>query len=153
MRIFIDLVDPFLYVIERHFICDAIGQNNPDCSLVVSLCDVFKSLLASCVPNLQLYSLIFHVYGLDLEVDPDRSHIVFLELTITESHEDVGFTDTAVPNNYELDEHIEIVFVFSTHLAHYIILIDLKARGKEAHQQHLRVVWTGASEDWPSFIF
>lgn len=101
--------------------------------------------MASCVPDLQLNLLIFHVNCLNLEVDSDGGDIVFLELTIAESHEDVGFADAAVTNYYQFDKHIEIVLLFSSHLAHYIILVRLKARGKEAYQQHLLEVWAGAS--------
>jgi hypothetical protein len=64
-----NLPEPVLNVIEGLHVGAVVHKNDAHCSFVVGLGNGSKSLLTSCVPHLQLHSLIIHVYLLDLEVN------------------------------------------------------------------------------------
>jgi hypothetical protein len=78
------LLHPILYILKSLTFIDCIGQNDAHGTSVVGLCDCFKLLLASCVPDLKSYYLIGNKYGFDFEVDADGSEMGGHEVVITE---------------------------------------------------------------------
>ena len=63
------LLKPIGNVVESSLISAIVYQDDPHGSLIVSLGDSAEPFLASCVPNLQLDSLIVDVNFLDFEVN------------------------------------------------------------------------------------
>ena len=65
----INLLKPVGNVVESSLISAIVNQDNAHGSLVVSLGDCAEPLLSSCVPYLQLYSLVIDVNFLDFKVN------------------------------------------------------------------------------------
>ena len=65
----VDLFQPILNVLERSLLRAIVYQNDAHCTLVVGLSDRSESLLACCVPYLQLDALVLHIYRLYFEVN------------------------------------------------------------------------------------
>lgn len=65
----INLLEPVGYVVESSLISAIVNQDNAHGSLVVSLGDCAEPLLSSCVPYLQLDSLVIDVNFLDFKVN------------------------------------------------------------------------------------
>ena len=65
----INLLGPVGYVVESSLISAIVNQDNAHGSLVVSLGDCAEPLLSSCVPYLQLDSLVIDVNFLDFKVN------------------------------------------------------------------------------------
>ena len=63
------LLQPVGDVVEGLLLGAVVHQNNAHSTLVVGLCDCPETLLASCVPNLQLDLLIININILNLEVN------------------------------------------------------------------------------------
>ncbi len=79
---FFGLTHPGVDSVERVAICDIVSDNDAVGTLVVTLCDCLESLLASCVPNLQLANFVITVDGSDLEIHANGRHKVFLKVVI-----------------------------------------------------------------------
>jgi hypothetical protein len=67
--VLINLLKPVGNVVESSLISAIVNQDNAHGSLVVSLGDCAEPLLSSCVPYLQLYSLVIDVNFLDFKVN------------------------------------------------------------------------------------
>jgi hypothetical protein len=67
--VLINLLEPVGNVVESSLISAIVDQDNAHGSLVVSLGDCAESLLASCVPHLQLDPLLIDVNFLDFKVN------------------------------------------------------------------------------------
>ena len=65
----INLLEPVGNVVESSLISAIVNQDNAHGSLVVGLGDSAESLLASCVPYLQLDPLLIDVNFLDFKVN------------------------------------------------------------------------------------
>lgn len=65
----INLLEPVGNVVESSLISAIVNQDNAHGSLVVSLGDCAEPLLSSCVPYLQLDSLVIDVNFLDFKVN------------------------------------------------------------------------------------
>ena len=65
----INLLKPVGYVVESSLISAIVNQDDAHGSLVVSLGDSAEPLLSSCVPYLQLDSLVIDVNFLDFKVN------------------------------------------------------------------------------------
>ena len=68
--------------IEGVAICNIVSDDDSVGTLVVTGCDCLKSLLASCIPNLQLANFVIAVDGSDLEVHANGWHKVLLKVVI-----------------------------------------------------------------------
>lgn len=66
---------------------------------------------------MELESFVVNLDCFDFEVDSDGGNIIVLEILLAESHEDVGFTDTRVTDDYEFDE-VVVGLVFSFEFGH-----------------------------------
>jgi hypothetical protein len=67
--VLINLLEPVGNVVESSLISAIVNQDNAHGSLVVSLGDCAEPLLSSCVPYLQLDSLLIDVNFLDFKVN------------------------------------------------------------------------------------
>ena len=65
----LDLFEPVLDIVKSAFLGAVVDEDDAHGSLIVGLCDGSESLLSSCVPDLELDSLVLHINRLDLEVD------------------------------------------------------------------------------------
>lgn len=65
----INLLEPVGYVVESSLISAIVNQDDAHGSLVVSLGDSAEPLLSSCVPYLQLDSLVIDGNFLDFKVN------------------------------------------------------------------------------------
>ena len=65
----INLLEPVGNVVESSLISAIVNQDNAHGSLVVSLGDCAEPLLSSCVPYLQLDSLVIDINFLDFKVN------------------------------------------------------------------------------------
>jgi hypothetical protein len=104
----------FTNIFEGPSLIDAIDEYDPSGALVVSLRDVFESLLSSRIPNLQLDALISHTECLYLEINPDGGHIIHPEHILTKTKEDVSLANSTITNYYDL-EYL-LLGSFFTHL-------------------------------------
>ena len=75
--------------------------------LVEGLSDVTESLLAGSIPYVHGDKMRTDLYFLDFEIYSDGSQIISMKLILTVSHQQTGFTNTAVP--YDQEFHIVIV--------------------------------------------
>jgi len=78
----LDLFQPVLNIAESALFSAIIDQNNSHRTLVICLGDSTETLLASCVPYLQLDSLVLNINGLDLEVDSNGWHVTSWEMIL-----------------------------------------------------------------------
>ena len=65
----LDLIHPVANILITLFLCAVIAKNNAIRAFVICLSNSPESLLASRVPDLELYILAVDRYVLDLEVD------------------------------------------------------------------------------------
>ena len=87
------LSDPITHVVKAVLRCTVIHNNDPLCILKVSLSNGPISLLARCVPNLQLYIFAVNLDGFYLKVDADRGDVRGVEVFICELEEETGLAD------------------------------------------------------------
>ena len=66
----INLSNPISHIIEAFFARAVISKDDAHCPFVVGLGNCSKTLLTSCVPDLQLDILAVDIYCFDLEVNP-----------------------------------------------------------------------------------
>ena len=81
----VNLLDPVFDVLERFLVGDGIGEDDTDGSFVVSLVDIFVTLLSGSVPNLKFYFTSFNANDFDLKIDSDGGGITDLEIVVAES--------------------------------------------------------------------
>lgn len=93
-----DLFDPAADILKGLFVIHPIGEDDATGSLVVGLRDIPKAFLSGGVPDLQSNLGIIDGDGFDLEVDADGGHVAVLEYSIAELGEEVGLTDSTVPD-------------------------------------------------------
>ena len=63
------LSNPVSHVVEALLAGAVIRQNDSHSSLIISLCDGSEPLLASGIPNLELYVLAINVYSFYLKIN------------------------------------------------------------------------------------
>jgi len=90
-RVCFDLVHPSLNILERISINYRKSKNYSSGAFVVGLGDIFESLLASCVPNLQFIPPVVDRNSFDFEIDTDGCHIGIFEGVLTKTSNQVGF--------------------------------------------------------------
>jgi hypothetical protein len=85
-----------VHTAKAPLIRNIVNQQYAHRSPVVSCRDGSKSLLARCVPYLQLDALAVEVYRADLEVDTDRSNEGGCETVFGKAEEAARLADTGV---------------------------------------------------------
>lgn len=97
-----NLFDPGDYIIIAAIISDGVSKDNAGRTFVVSLCNVAKALLTSSIPYLQFDLLIINVEHLNLEVNPNGSHITILEHSFAKVSKQVCLTHPTIAHDYHL---------------------------------------------------
>ena len=64
-----NLFEPVRDIVKCGLLGAVVDEDDAHCALVIRLCDRAEALLSRRVPNLQLHSLVLHIYRFDLEVD------------------------------------------------------------------------------------
>lgn len=100
--LFID--QSFTDVLEGSGIVDRVDHYDASCALVIRLGNVFESLLASRVPDLQLNPFVSDSDCLDLEVHSDCGDVVGPEGALAELDKEVGLADPAISDYYQLQD-------------------------------------------------
>ena len=72
----LNLFQPVLDVVKGLLFGAVVDQDYAHGAFVIGLGDGSESLLSSCVPNLKLYPLLVHIYGLDFEIYPYRKNYI-----------------------------------------------------------------------------
>lgn len=114
-----NFVHPKLYnAIKWCHIGNVKYQKNTLAASVISTCDGSESLLAGCVPDLELNAFIIDREGFEPKINSNRSQIVFWELILYESHKDGRLSNTWVSD----DDCFEEVVVLLDHC--FVVLLS-----------------------------
>ena len=108
-------------IVKRCEIGDGVSEYDSDGTLVVCLIDVLEAFLTSSVPNLQLDTLIVHLYGFDLEINANRGDMTGFELVIAEPQQYIGLSDAGIANYDQLDG-AAVLLLFLLRSFHYYYL-------------------------------
>jgi hypothetical protein len=106
-------------MLERSFLSNVKNNNHPVGALIVGLSDRLEPVLASGVPDVQLYCLFIYTDIFDLEIHPDRGQKGVVEDIIRKSKKNVTFSHRGVAN----DEYFKNMLSF--HYNNYFIYFNI----------------------------
>lgn len=112
-----DLFDPIFDVHEGVSFADGVGEYDAHGASIVGLRDSFELFLSGCVPDLQSDFIFSYQDGLGLEVDADGGEMGGHKVVITEFKKHIGFANSAIANDKQLDERI--VTLLSIHADYF----------------------------------
>ena len=123
------LVEPeLLDILKTLLLRDIVHNNYRMCAFIVCARDCSKSLLPSCVPDLELYNISIDCDGptinadiLEPEVHSDGGEVALLKRVVCEPTEQGGLADRTVAH----DDYFEEIIVFSNHGFYSSLLIDI----------------------------
>lgn len=87
------LFEPVLNVIESHFFCAVVDEEDAHRTLIIRLCDRSESFLTGSIPHLKFHVLVHDVYCFYSEVDADGGHVARGKLVIGETKKQAGLAD------------------------------------------------------------
>lgn len=97
--IWLDLCHPPLNICERVGVRNGVCKDDTSCPSVVSLCDIFKSLLTCSIPYLHFDFFVCNHEWLDLEIYSDSGHISIFEVILAEPSNKIGLSNSTVSNH------------------------------------------------------
>ena len=107
--ILIDLLEPIANIWESLSLRCIVHQNDSLGTSVVISCDCLEAFLTGCVPQLQLDAFIVNLEHLDLEINPDRRHVVRTKSILTESHQETSLANRRISDENELDQLVVVL--------------------------------------------
>jgi len=82
--VWLDLMHPFLNILERWAVDDWKGENNTNGPFVVGLRYIFEPFLASSVPDLQFIPSVLHGHRFYFKIDADGGYVWLFECVFAE---------------------------------------------------------------------
>merc|ERR1740138_246150 len=106
--VLVDLLNPTIDVVEGLPIASIVNHDDAVRPAVVGGGDRAEALLPGCVPDLELDRLTVDWQGAESEVDTDGGDVRFRELVVSETKEQATLSNTAVAEQYQLEEVIVV---------------------------------------------
>ena len=108
---FPELCEPPLDVLEGVVFRDVINKESSNCITIVGIGNGPISFLASSVPDLRSYVLIFYFDAPRGELHADRRLGIYLELVLRVSEQQVRLTHPRVADQHYFEEMVVVVLV------------------------------------------
>lgn len=103
-----ELLQPACDVLVGLVLGNVVDEEGTDCATVVSTGDGAVALLAGGIPDLSLDGLVVDLDAAGGELDADSGLAVEVEFVAGETREKVGFTNTGVSNEDNLEEELRM---------------------------------------------
>ena len=103
-----ELFQPACDVLVGLVLGDVVDKEGADCATVVGAGDGAVTLLAGRIPDLRLDGLVVDLDAASGEFDADGGLAVEVEFVAGETREKVGFTNTGVSNEDNLEEELRM---------------------------------------------
>ena len=101
------LNSPFSHTRKGVLVCQVEHEQETHCSSVVGMRDGTEAFLPSCVPNLQLDSLLLTRNSLHLKINSNCRHVATDESIVTVSEDGGRLPNAGVPNNEHFKHQVK----------------------------------------------
>jgi hypothetical protein len=118
----LDLSHPFEHMLKAEPVSDIIHENDSVSHLVIVLGDIHKTVLASCVPNLELHYLVVYLDLFDLVVDSNCRNVGLWTLVIGKPYQEASLADAGVSDDDHLGEVVEVSFLLGALHSYKLLL-------------------------------
>ena len=110
MRVLVDFLEPVIQVDKSAFVEQIKDQDYAIRPFVVGVGDCAVPLLASGIPDLQLYLLSVVAQGSESKINANCGHVILIELIVSESNKEARFADARIAQKNHFEEVIVIFF-------------------------------------------
>ncbi len=123
--IWLNLRYPSLNILKWMSIYYWISKYNSCSTFIISLCNIFESLLTSCVPNLHFVFFIMVSDCFNFKINSYSCDIWLFVMILAKSSNKISFSNTTISNNNNFDHLIKFLFLcFHWNYIYYVIIFN-----------------------------